>query len=89
MKSVFKLFGWPTICGILLAAVIILAFPRYFSSSTQPQLESGRQEQQQLSYADAVSVAGPSVVSIYTAKRHRDTLPSSSDTIIWSALATT
>jgi serine protease DegS len=69
MKSVFKLFGWPTICGILLAAVIILAFPRYFSSSTQPQLEIGRQEHQPLSYADAVSIAGPSVVSIYTAKQ--------------------
>ncbi|ROS06104.1 serine protease DegS [Sinobacterium caligoides] len=68
MKSLLKLFGWPIISGLLLAALTIILFPQYFSSS--PAIFLTRPQQQEAaSYANAVEIAAPSVVSIYTARR--------------------
>lgn len=59
-----KPFIWPVITGILLAII----FLQYQRSLLQATVANANNEQPVISYANAVAVAMPSVVNIYTAR---------------------
>lgn len=56
--------AWPSLCGILLAAVILLSFPEKFGFNGG--FAGYGRGNMPISYADAVQRATPSVVNIYT-----------------------
>lgn len=62
-----KNYTWPLITGLLAAAVVILVLPRFDQRSSASRQAEPRPPVS--SYADAVGVASPSVVNIYTLKK--------------------
>lgn len=82
MKKALQLFGWPVVCGLLLALVLmqlqqlrqiqtqLAAYPPPLTQTmTIPPAQSAD------SYADAIERAAPSVVSIHSTIREQIQLP--------------
>ncbi len=74
MKRLLHYISWPVVCGLLAAAVILLAFPQLTSRPPQAPMNTSELAPANghwsgpASYSDAVSRAAPSVVNIYTHK---------------------
>lgn len=73
MSIALRYFSWPLLTGILVALLIILRFPEWVGLPSQdvnlqtaPQ--SGAVVRGPVSYADAVTLAAPAVVNLYTTK---------------------
>jgi serine protease DegS len=69
----FALFGWPLLTGVLIAMLIIQRFPQWVGLPSQDvNLQQAPQTtrimQGPVSYADAVTLAAPAVVNLYTTK---------------------
>lgn len=74
MKYYLKTYGWPTLCGLLLAVLILTASPLghlFFKADTSASkvLQSPSGLLGQVSFAAAVARAAPSVVNIYSTKK--------------------
>ena len=73
MLKALRFFGWPLLAGVLIAMLIIQRFPELVGL---PSLDVNLQQAPQTSavvqgpvtYADAVVVAAPAVVNLYTTK---------------------
>ncbi len=66
-------FGWPLLAGVLIALLIIQRYPQWVGlPSLDVNLQQAPQttsvQQGPVSYADAVTIAAPSVVNLYTTK---------------------
>jgi serine protease DegS len=73
MFQALRFFGWPLLAGVLIALLIIQRFPDLVGlPSLDVNLQQAPQttlvQQGQVSYADAVSIAAPAVVNLYTTK---------------------
>jgi len=73
MLMVLRLFGWPLLAGVLIALLIIQRYPEWVGlPSLDVNLQQAPQttivQQGPVSYADAVGIAAPSVVNLYTTK---------------------
>ena len=73
-----RYIGWPTISGLLAAAVILLLFPQILEHNQQEVVTDTLAPEDgnwvgPASYSEAVSRAAPSVVNIYTQKELRRT----------------
>ncbi len=73
MHPTLRFYGWPALCGLLLAALIILLFPHWFGGNTGSpvllrQVSGQPGSHGPLSYADAVERAAPAVVNLYTSR---------------------
>ncbi len=74
MKRLLHYISWPVLCGLLAAAVILLAFPQLTSQPQQAPMNTSELAPANgnwsgpASYSAAVSRAAPSVVNIYTHK---------------------
>ncbi|MFJ7316099.1 Do family serine endopeptidase AlgW [Pseudomonas sp. NPDC098747] len=73
MLKALRFFGWPLLAGVLIALLIIQRYPQWVGLPSldvnlqqAPQTTSVRQGP--VSYADAVTIAAPSVVNLYTTK---------------------
>jgi serine protease DegS len=63
MAKILAAIGWPVICGVLFAALLLQLYPEKFGMvPREPQAN------QVNSFANAVNLAAPSVVNIYTTK---------------------
>ncbi|MCK6186169.1 MULTISPECIES: Do family serine endopeptidase AlgW [unclassified Pseudomonas] len=73
MLKALRFFGWPLLAGVLIAMLIIQRFPQWVGL---PSLDVNLQQAPQTSavvqgpvtYADAVVIAAPAVVNLYTTK---------------------
>ncbi|MFJ3118073.1 Do family serine endopeptidase AlgW [Pseudomonas protegens] len=73
MLKALRFFGWPLLAGVLIALLIIQRYPQWVGL---PSLDVNLQQAPQtastrlgpVSYADAVVIAAPAVVNLYTAK---------------------
>ena len=73
MLKALRFFGWPLLAGVLIAMLIIQRFPQWVGL---PSLDVNLQQAPQTSavvqgpvtYADAVTIAAPAVVNLYTTK---------------------
>ena len=63
MAKILAAIGWPVICGVLFAALLLQLYPERFGIEPKEQ-----QASQINSFASAVNIAAPSVVNIYTTK---------------------
>ncbi|KFX68417.1 2-alkenal reductase [Pseudomonas taeanensis MS-3] len=73
MLKALRFLGWPLLAGLLLALLIIQRYPQWVGLPQQDvqirQAPSNKRNQQgPVSYADAVSLASPAVVNLYTTK---------------------
>jgi len=73
MFKALRFFGWPLLAGVLIALLIIQRFPEWVGlPSLDVNLQQAPQttsvQQGPVSYADAVSMAAPAVVNLYTTK---------------------
>ncbi len=73
MLKALRFFGWPLLAGVLIALLIIQRYPQWVGlPSLDVNLQQAPQttsvQQGPVSYADAVSIAAPSVVNLYTTK---------------------
>lgn len=73
MSIVLRYFSWPLVTGVLVALLIILRFPEWVGLPSQDvNLQQAPQSatviQGPISYADAVTIAAPAVVNLYTTK---------------------
>jgi serine protease DegS len=73
MLKALRFLGWPLLAGVLLALLIIQRYPQWVGLPQQDvqirQAPSNKRNQQgPVSYADAVSLASPAVVNLYTTK---------------------
>jgi len=73
MSIALRYFSWPLLTGILVALLIILRFPEWVGLPSQDvNLQQAPQSavvvQGPVSYADAVNLAAPAVVNLYTTK---------------------
>ncbi|MBA1243936.1 MULTISPECIES: Do family serine endopeptidase AlgW [Pseudomonas] len=73
MSIALRYFSWPLLTGILVALLIILRFPEWVGLPSQDvNLQQAPQSatvmQGPVSYADAVTLAAPAVVNLYTTK---------------------
>lgn len=73
MFKALRFFGWPLLVGVLLALLIIQYYPQWVGLPSQNvhvnQAPSyNRTQQGPVSYAEAVSLASPAVVNLYTTK---------------------
>jgi len=75
-KRVFSYLGWPTFSGLLLATLLLVAFPQLLTKHNGGEVATGALSPDNLtswlgpaSYSDAVTRAAPAVVNIYTTKR--------------------
>lgn len=76
LKQTMQFLGWPVICGLLAAIIILDHYPRLLNpDSTPQQSQVSASGSGALSYADAVARAAPAVVNIYTSKVIRQELP--------------
>ncbi|MCO7569611.1 MULTISPECIES: Do family serine endopeptidase AlgW [Pseudomonas chlororaphis group] len=73
MLKALRFFGWPLLAGVLIALLIIQRYPQWVGLPSldvnlqqAPQTTSTRQGP--VSYADAVLIAAPAVVNLYTTK---------------------
>ena len=74
MYKALRYLGWPVLCGLLVAALIMQRYPQWLGLPAQPPLfeaaqapASSRQEGP-VSYADAASRAAPAVVPLRSTK---------------------
>ncbi|KTC34175.1 2-alkenal reductase [Pseudomonas sp. ABAC21] len=73
MLKALRFFGWPLLAGVLIATLIIQRFPQWVGL---PSLDVNLQQAPQattvvqgpVTYADAVVIAAPAVVNLYTTK---------------------
>jgi len=73
MLKALRFFGWPLLAGVLIAMLIIQRYPQWVGL---PSLDVNMQQAPQTSavvqgpvtYADAVVIAAPAVVNLYTTK---------------------
>ncbi|MBF6026180.1 trypsin-like peptidase domain-containing protein [Pseudomonas sp. P115] len=73
MLKALRFFGWPLLAGVLIAMLIIQRFPQLVGL---PSLDVNMQQAPQtnavvqgpVTYADAVVIAAPAVVNLYTTK---------------------
>ena len=73
MLKALRFFGWPLLAGVLIAMLIIQRYPQWVGL---PSLDVNLQQAPQTStvvqgpvtYADAVVIAAPAVVNLYTTK---------------------
>ncbi|AZF08993.1 MULTISPECIES: Do family serine endopeptidase AlgW [unclassified Pseudomonas] len=73
MLKALRFFGWPLLAGVLIAMLIIQRYPQWVGL---PSLDVNLQQAPQTStvvqgpvtYADAVTIAAPAVVNLYTTK---------------------
>ncbi|MDI2142032.1 MULTISPECIES: Do family serine endopeptidase AlgW [unclassified Pseudomonas] len=73
MLKALRFFGWPLLAGVLIALLIIQRYPQWVGlPSLDVNLHQAPQttsvQQGPVSYADAVVIAAPSVVNLYTTK---------------------
>jgi serine protease DegS len=73
MLKALRFFGWPLLAGVLIALLIIQRYPEWVGlPSLDVNLQQAPQttivQQGPVSYADAVAIAAPSVVNLYTTK---------------------
>ncbi|AQZ93424.1 S1C family serine protease [Halopseudomonas phragmitis] len=74
MKDLLRTLGWPALCGLLLALLIIQQYPQWIGLSGRdsvPQLtyEARNNSNGPASYSSAVQRAAPAVANIYTSKQ--------------------
>ncbi|WQG58986.1 Do family serine endopeptidase AlgW [Pseudomonas sp. RTB3] len=73
MLKALRFFGWPLLAGVLIALLVIQRFPQWVGL---PSLDVNLQQAPQattvvqgpVTYADAVVIAAPAVVNLYTTK---------------------
>ena len=73
MLKALRFFGWPLLAGVLIAMLIIQRYPQWVGL---PSLDVNMQQAPQtnavvqgpVTYADAVVIAAPAVVNLYTTK---------------------
>jgi serine protease DegS len=71
MLKALRFFGWPLLAGVLIALLIIQRYPEWVglpSVNLQQAPQTTIVQQGPVSYADAVGIAAPSVVNLYTTK---------------------
>ena len=73
MKQFLRVYSWPLICGVLVAALVLNYDPMNWLPGKPDQqnfddLQVNRGLQEPISFAAAVTRASPSVVNIYTTK---------------------
>ena len=73
MLKALRFSGWPLLAGVLIALLIIQRYPEWVGlPSLDVNLQQAPQttttQQGPVSYADAVTIAAPSVVNLYTTK---------------------
>ena len=74
MYKALRYLGWPVLCGLLVAALIMQHYPQWLGLPAQPPLFEAAQapspgrQQGPVSYADAASRAAPAVVSLRSTK---------------------
>jgi serine protease DegS len=73
MLKALRFSGWPLLAGVLIALLIIQRYPQWVGlPSLDVNLQQAPQttmtQQGPVSYADAVTIAAPSVVNLYTTK---------------------
>ncbi|RDL17480.1 Do family serine endopeptidase AlgW [Pseudomonas jessenii] len=73
MFKALRFLGWPLLAGVLIALLIIQRYPQWVGlPSLDVNLQQAPQttlvQQGPVSYADAVTIAAPSVVNLYTTK---------------------
>ena len=80
MKGLLRDWGWPAICGLLLALLILQQFPQLAGlpaarpgPSITPALANLPATSVAVSYSDAVARAAPAVANIFTTKQVRNT----------------
>ncbi|MGN5519916.1 trypsin-like peptidase domain-containing protein [Halopseudomonas sp. Lyrl_26] len=82
MKVFLRELGWPAVCGLLLASLLVQQFPQLVglpaAKSGVPAAPAIVAPVGVVSYGDAVSHAAPSVANIYTTKQIRRDARSSS-----------
>ncbi|MEH6565728.1 MAG: trypsin-like peptidase domain-containing protein [Halopseudomonas sp.] len=73
MKSLLRNLGWPVVCGVLLALVIMQQFPQWLGLPAHDivlrEVKESRSDMGLISYAEGVERAAPAVVNIYTSKQ--------------------
>lgn len=73
MKSLLRSMGWPVVCGVLLALVIIQQFPQWLGLPAHDivlrEVSETRSDMGLVSYSAGVERAAPAVVNIYTSKQ--------------------
>lgn len=73
MLKALRYVGWPLLTGVLIALLVIQRFPQWVGLPSQDvNLQQAPQTTQvvqgPVSYADAVTIAAPAVVNLYTTK---------------------
>ena len=73
MLKALRFSGWPLLAGVLIALLIIQRYPQWvglpsLDVNMQQAPQSTSVQQGPVSYADAVTVAAPAVVNLYTTK---------------------
>jgi len=68
-----RFFGWPLLAGVLIAMLIIQRYPQWVGLPTldvnlQQAPQTSTVVQGPVTYADAVTIAAPAVVNLYTTK---------------------
>ncbi|MEH6493640.1 S1C family serine protease [Halopseudomonas sp.] len=73
MKNLLRSMGWPVVCGVLLAMVIIQQFPQWLGLPAHDivlrEVSETRSDMGLVSYSAGVERAAPAVVNIYTSKQ--------------------
>lgn len=73
MKSFLRSMGWPVVCGVLLALVIMQQYPQWLGLPARDivlrEVTGTRTNVGPISYATGVEQAAPAVVNIYTSKQ--------------------
>jgi serine protease DegS len=73
MLKALRFSGWPLLAGVLVALLIIQRYPQWvglpsLDVNLQQAPQTTSMQQGPVSYADAVTIAAPSVVNLYTTK---------------------
>jgi len=73
MLKALRFFGWPLLAGVLIAMLIIQRYPQWvglpsLDVNLQQAPQSSSVVQGPVTYADAVVIAAPAVVNLYTTK---------------------
>lgn len=81
LQRVLQFIGWPVVAGLLIALLVLLFFPQLRPQGAHPVGgdASLRTASGPVSYSDAVSLAAPAVVNIYTTKIVQRRYPSPAD----------
>ena len=73
MLKALRFFGWPLLAGVLIAMMIIQRYPQWvglpsLDVNLQQAPQTNTMVQGPVTYADAVVIAAPAVVNLYTTK---------------------